>query len=268
MESLRVEGSLMFARLLVCVGLLAFPCFGLVGCGDEDPVSSVEGDEAPVSSLETVPEDDVVVREVAKLVKTIPASGEDAAELLPLVLYFDKEPLAVTVNGTAARVRGNTASWCFPNPTQKLGDQLFHIEWTNPDGSPNVGTNIRLTVLIAEFTEPVIVSGSVSDREADVDPDPLNRDGIWFSFDDPVIVLKFKLLAEDGEGLGWEAVWDDQTLIFHPGASGKLLENGRRYMIQMAVSEPWIYNEISCECMDCSHYKNPEWTIGFITVDK
>ena len=64
----------MFARLLVCVGLLAFPCFGLVGCGDEDPVSS----------LETVPEDDVVVREVAKLVKTIPASGEDAAEHLPV----------------------------------------------------------------------------------------------------------------------------------------------------------------------------------------
>ena len=105
----------MFARSLVCVGWLAFPCFGLVGCGDEDSVSSVE----------TVPEDPVV-RDVAKLVKTVPASGEYAAESLPLVLYFNKEPPAVTVNGTAARVRGNTASWCFPNPTQQLGDQLFH----------------------------------------------------------------------------------------------------------------------------------------------
>ena len=133
MESLRVEGSLMFARLLVCVGLLAFPCFGLVGCGDEDPVSSVE----------TVPED-AVVREVTKLVKTIPASGEDAAEHLPVVLYFDKEPLAVTVNGTAARVRGNRAFWCFPNPRPRYDrDQLFQIEWTNPDGSPNIGTYIK-----------------------------------------------------------------------------------------------------------------------------
>ena len=248
----------MFARLLVCVGLLAFPCFGLVGCGDE----------APVSSLETVPEDDVVVREVAKLVKTIPASGEDAAELLPLVLYFDKEPLAVTVNGAAARVRGNTASWCFPNPTQKLGDQLFHIEWTNPDGSPNVGTDMRLTVGTYCFAEPEILAGSVADGDADVDPDPLNRGGIRYDFDEPVIGLKSKLLTKDGEDLGWEAVWDDQTLIFHPGASGKLLENGRRYMIQIVVAEPWIYNEISCECMDCSHYKNPEWTIGFVTVDR
>ena len=256
MESLRVEGSFMFARLLVCVGLLAFPCFGLVGCGDEDPVSS----------LETVPEDDVVVREVAKLVKTIPASGEDAAELLPLVLYFDKEPLAVTVNGTAARVRGNTASWCFPNPTQKLGDQLFHIEWTNPDGSPNVGTNIRLTVVIAEFTEPVIAAGSVLDGDADVDPDPLNRGGIRYDFDEPVIGLKSKLLTEDGEDLGWEAVWDDQTLKLRPGANGRLLENGRLYRIKMVVAPQWINNENVCDCMDCSW--NFEWTIRFITVGK
>ena len=114
----------MFARLLACVGLLALACFGLVGCGDEDSVSSIE----------TVPKE-VVEREVAKLVKTKPANGEVAAEHAPLVLYFDKEPRAVTVNGTAARVEGKRAVWCFPNPTQKLGDQLFHIEWTNPDGS-------------------------------------------------------------------------------------------------------------------------------------
>ena len=72
----------MFVRLLVCVGLLTLLCFGLVGCGDEDPVS---------------------VSEVAKLVQTVPASGERAAAHQPVALYFDKTPLAVTVNGTAAR---------------------------------------------------------------------------------------------------------------------------------------------------------------------
>ena len=256
MESLRVEGSLMFARLLVCVGLLAFPCFGLVGCGDE----------APVSSVETVPED-AVVREVTKLVKTIPASGEDAAEHLPVVLYFDKEPLAVTVNGTAARVRGNRAFWCFPNPRPRYDrDQLFQIEWTNPDGSPNIGTYIRLTVGTYCFAEPEILAGSVADGDADVDPDPLNRGGIRYDFDEPVIGLKSKLLTEDGEDLGWEAVWDDQTLIFHPGASGKLLENGRLYRIKMVVAPQWINNENVCDCMDCSW--NFEWTIRFITVGK
>lgn len=59
----------MFARVLICVGFLALPYFGLVAGGDENPAATVE----------TVPED-AIVRDVAKLVKTIPASGEDASE--------------------------------------------------------------------------------------------------------------------------------------------------------------------------------------------
>ena len=75
----------MFVRLLVCVGLLTLLCFGLVGCGDEDPVS---------------------VSEVARLVQTVPASGERAAAHQPVVLYFDKTPLAVTVTGLRLALQG------------------------------------------------------------------------------------------------------------------------------------------------------------------
>lgn len=78
----------MFARLLVYAGFLVYVCFGLVGCEDEDPQ---------------------IVKEVAELVETVPASGERAAAHQPVVLYFDKAPLAVTINGTAARVDGNRA---------------------------------------------------------------------------------------------------------------------------------------------------------------
>ena len=248
----------MFARLLACVGLLALASFGLVGCGDE----------APESSVETVPED-AVVRDAAELVKTRPASGEVAAEHTPLVLYFDKEPLAVTVNGTAARVEGKRAVWCFPNPTQKLGDQLFHIKWTNPDGSPNVGAYIRLRLVVAHLARASIMTGTVSPGDADVDPDPLNRDGIWFEYDEPVVGLKSELITEDGEDLGWEAVWwDDRTVTFRPGADGKLLENGKRYIIQIVVSERWTYSEFACDCMDCSYFKNLVWTIGFRIADE
>ena len=252
----------MFARLLICVGLLTLPCFGLVGCGEEAPVS----DEAPASSIETVPED-AVVRDVAQLVKTIPASGEDAAELLPLVLYFDKEPLAVTVNGTAAHIDGNRAFWCFPNPTEKLGDQLFHIEWTNPDGFPNVGAHIRLRLLVVDFAEPEIWAGSVADGDADVDPDRLHWQGIRYDFNIPVISSKSKLHTTDGEDLGWEAVWEDQTVTFRLGANGKLLENGKSYIIRLVVAKRW-HNEYACECMDCSHFENFDWTIRFRTVGK
>ena len=242
----------MFARLLICVGFLAFLCFGPVGCGDE----------APESSVETVPEDSA-----AKLVKTIPASGEYVADHQPVVLHFDKEPLAVTVNGTVARVRGNKASWCFPNPNRELGRQLFHIEWTNPDGSLNIGASITLTVSTVDFSLPSIVAGSF-DGSSDVDPDPLNRDGIWFEYDEPVVGLKAKLLTEDGEDLGWEVVWDDRTVTFRPGANGKLLENGKPYLIQMVVAEAWIYNEFACDCMDCSYFENIDGTIGFGTADE
>ena len=209
----------------------------------------------------------MVMADVAKLVRTLPANGEDAADHLPIVLDFDKEPLAVTVNGTAARVDGNRAFWCFPYPRPQ-GDTLFHIEWTNPDGTPNIGTYIRLRVAIVQFVNPVITLGSVSDGAADVDPDPLNRDGIRFDFDEPVIGFKSTLFTEDGEDLGWEAVWEDQTVIFLPSANGKLLENGIRYVIQLVFDEAWIHNEIWCECMDCSLYGNSEWTIEFVTIDK
>ena len=209
----------------------------------------------------------MVVADVAKLVKTIPASGEYTAYPLPIVLYFDKEPLAVTVNGTAARVDGNRAFWCFPHPGPN-GDGLFYIKWTNPDGSPNVGTFISLTVADYNSGSPVITSGSVADGDADVDPDRFNRNGIRFDFDESVIDLGSKLVAEDGEDLGWEAIWEDQTVIFLPGANGKLLENGKRYMIHWVYDEAWIYSEIWCECMDCSGYTPYKWTIEFITADE
>ena len=246
----------MCARLLICVGWLALSCLVLAGCGEEDPESSVE-----------IGPEDVVVREGAKLVKTVPANGEDASEFQPVVLHFDKEPRSVTVNGTAARVEGKRAVWCFPNPTE-FGDQLFHIKWTNPDGSPNIGAFIRLTVHTPQFSEPSITLASVLDGDADVDPEPLYLDGIRFEFDESVIDLKSKLLTEDGEDLGWEVVSDERTLIFRLGANGELLENGRRYTIQIVVAEPWIYGEFACECMDCSWYKDTEITIGFVTIDK
>ena len=209
----------------------------------------------------------MVMADVAKLVRTLPANGEYAGDHLPIVLYFDKEPLAVTVNGTAGRVDGNRAFWCFPFPPPH-GNALFHIEWMNPDGSPNVGTDIWLRVGIDEFDQTSIVAITVSDGDADGDPDLLNRDGIRFYFDESVIGLESKVVAEDGEDLGWEAVWDDQTVIFRPGANGKLLENGKRYMIHLASADAWTYNEIFCECIDCSLYGNSEWTIEFITADK
>ena len=76
-----------------------------------------------------------------------------------------------------------------------------------------------------------------------------------------------QLLTEDGEDLGWVAVWDGQGVHFRLGANGKLLENGRHYMSQLVFAPAWIHKEFVCDCMDCSLW-NTELIIGFITVGK
>ena len=118
----------MFVRLLVCAGFLAFLCFGLMACGDEDPQ---------------------IVKEVAELVETVPASGERAAAHQPVMLYFDKEPLAVTVNGTAARVEGNSAFWVFSKARLRMEMGYFILNGQTPMAPRMLVQTIRLTVVIS-----------------------------------------------------------------------------------------------------------------------
>ena len=241
----------MFVRLLVYAGWLALYCFGLMGCGEEDPISSVE----------TIDED-MVVSDVATLVETVPANGEDAAYDRPVRLYFDKTPLAVSVNGTPAKVKGNLVCWYFPSGW--VDSDLFHIEWTNPDGTKNAGTYIMADVSWAELE---IVSGHIVDGAEDVGPDDLNQDFIRYDFTKEAVVVKVQLLTEDGVGLGWEDHWFGTTVKLRRGANGKLLENGKRYMIHIVLDEAWVYSNDACECMDCSWFKNHEWIIRFATIE-
>ena len=244
----------MFVRLLVYAGWLTLYCFGLMGCGEEDPVSSIE----------TVDED-VVVGDVATLVDTLTADGGDAAYDRPVILYFDKPPLAVSVNGTPAKVKGNLVCWYFPSGW--VDSDLFHIEWTNPDGTKNVGTHIRLKVFDVSWAELEIASGPITDGANDINPDDFNQDVIRYDFTEEAVVVKAKLLTEDGVDLGWEADWKDQTLKFRRGAHGKLLENGKRYMVHIVLDEAWVYSSDTCKCMDCSWSKNHEFIIRFATIE-
>ena len=250
----------MFVRLLVYAGWLTIYCFGVMGCGEEDPVSSVE----VVDEVETVDEK-VVISDVATLVETLPANGQDATYDRPVLLYFDKPSLAVSVNGTPAKVKGNLVCWNFPDG--RTGDKLLHIEWTNPDGTKNVGTDIRLKVFDVSWAEMNIEGGHIADGIEDVDPDDFNQDFIQLDFTKRAVVVKAKMLTEDGVDLGWEADWEDQTLKFRRGANGKLLENGKRYMVHIVLDEAWVYSSDTCECMDCSWAKNHEFIIRFATID-
>ena len=224
-----------------------------IGCADDSP--------NPTESVE----EDVFVSDVATLIETLPANGELAAYDRPVVLYFNKRPLSVSVNGTPAKVKGNLVCWNFPDG--RTGDKLLHIEWTNPDGTKNAGTHIRLKVSAVSWDEMSLREGSILGGDL-VDPDEFNEHFIQYSFTKRAVGVEAMLFSENGSDLGWEAVWDDSKfptiLRLHRGENGKLLEKGKRYTIQIVVDEAWIYESDMCECMKCSGYKS-EFIVTFRT---
>ena len=104
-----------------------------IGCADDSP--------NPTESVE----EDVFVSDVATLIDTLPTSGEVVAYDRPVVLYFNKRPVSVSVNGTPAKVKGNLACWDIPNGDH--GPISLRIEWTNPDGTTSVGPEVWLKVV-------------------------------------------------------------------------------------------------------------------------
>ena len=226
-----------------------------IGCADDSP--------NPTESVE----EDVFVSDVATLIETLPASGELAAYDEPVVLYFNKRPLSVSVNGTPAKVKGNLACWDIPN--QKTGTKSLRIEWTNPDGTTSVGPEVWLKVAHVSRIVMYLRDGSISEGDH-VDPDDFNEHFIQYSFTKRAVGVMAKLASENGNDLGWEAVWEDSKfptiLKLHRGENGKLLEKGKRYRIEIVVDEAWIYKTDMCECMKCSEYKNHRFTIPFMTI--
>ena len=211
--------------------LLVLALLIALGCADDSP--------NPTESVE----EDVFVSDVATLIETLPASWELTAYDRPVVLYFNKRPLSVSVNGTPAKVKGNLVCWDIPNGNH--GTTSLRIEWTNPDGTTSVGPEVWLKVAYFSWDEMRLRGESISTGTYDVDPDEFNERFIQYSFTEPAVGVIAKLLSEDGNDLDWEAVWEDSKfttiLKLHRGENGKLLEKGKRYMIQIVVDEAWIY---------------------------
>ena len=85
---------------------------------------------------------------------------------------------------------------------------------------------------------PVITTGSVDDGAADVDPNVLNRDGIWFSFSQPIAVSQIDLRLKDGPTLGWIVQWfaNQETVVLRPLNPCSMLMSDKTYVIDMSVS--------------------------------
>ena len=212
---------------------------------------------------EPLVEEPELVSNVATLIKTLPLDGEIANESYPLVLYFDKEPLCVHVNGAAATIKGEMACWHFLW-RQGTGSQEFQIDWINPDGTKHDGTKITLKVTTFNGDLVHMASAQVSDGANDVDPNEVNEIGIRYDFTEPIIEDIAQVLDEAGANLHWKAVWKEQTLELHRGDKGELLEHETTYQIFIMVAEAWTPGPEYCKCMTCLRNRN-SWMITFVT---
>ena len=92
--------------------------------------------------------------------------------------------------------------------------------------------------LAFSFAAPEISTGMVIDGEADVDPNVLNRDGIVYSFSEPIAVYQIDLRLKNGPTLGWIVQWsaDQQTVTLRPPNPCSILMNDSTYVIDMSIS--------------------------------
>ena len=221
--------KLLRASILITVGMLII-CI-ICGCGDDlseevtDPPQP-EDDVGPASATEVVM--DPTPRESTDgFVYRIPPNVEFA-------LTFDEGVVSVTVNGTPATGSGLNWKWS-AQPALPYGSVMLRIEWKNRDGSKGSETVGSYEVVDNGPEPPVIMSGTVLDGDADVDPAPINAGGFRFDFDVD-ITGTIKLTNEAGADLNWIANVAGQTATL-TAVAGQELVNETTYKIEIDVRD-------------------------------
>ena len=121
---------------------------------------------------------------------------------------------------------------------------------------PAVGLGERLRL---DISLPAIVAGTVTDGDDNVDPEPLNENGIQFEFDENINRYKIDLRLREGASLGWlprDLVRNDmgRRIQITPAEGVPLLEFDTTYEIDILVED------VGCLTVD--------FTIAFRTKPK
>ena len=182
----------------------------MVGCGDDDDDADGDG-EAP------------------DFVSIAPAAGATVPANQQFTITFSAAAKGVTVNGTPTTpAAGKTVTWAGNLPP---GAATLAIAWEG-----GAGATASFTVIAPDTKKPSQSGGSVKDGDKDVDPEPLNTDGITLEFDEPIAKSTLKLTLEDGTDVGWIPKVDGNKVVFEP-VKGKDLGNETTYKIAGKVSD-------------------------------
>ena len=160
-----------------------------------------------------------------------PASGGYILHHTEFTLTFDEGVVSVTVNGTPATGSGLNWKWSAVHPGLPYGSVMLRIEWKNRDGSKGSETVGSYEVVDNGPEPPVIMSGTVLDGDADVDPAPINAGGFRFDFDVD-ITGTIKLTNEAGADLNWIATVGGQRATL-TAVAGQELVNETTYKIEI-----------------------------------
>ena len=158
-----------------------------------------------------------------------PASGSTIAANATISLTFSSDPGDVTVS-PAGTVGGGGKSRTITGPFAE-GALTLNVAWTNGDGS----TSLSYTVAAADNTAPEVTGGTVSDGDEDVDPEPINTDGIEITFSEEVSG-NIALQTEAGDNVGWIGTVEGTKGTLEPVA-GKEIGNETTYVVKGKVSD-------------------------------
>ncbi|MBI1929932.1 Ig-like domain-containing protein [Candidatus Poribacteria bacterium] len=161
-------------------------------------------------------------------VSSTPATGSEFAANGTLILTFDGTPAEVTVNGTPATVAGKTATWK-PAANLPAGAVTLAVAWKG-----GAGTTLNFTVKAPDTDAPKLTKSTVANGAKDVEPDPLNKDGIVLEFNENV-TGSAQLTLEDKTVL-WDGVVKDNKVTFL-SIKGKELAPETTYKITGEVKD-------------------------------
>ena len=193
-----------FALVLAALFALSL----IVGCGGGDD------DEEEVTA--------------AEFSSANPAGGSEIAANATITLNFSSDPGDVT--SSAGVVGGGGKTRTITGPFAE-GALTLNISWTNGDGS----TSLSYTVKAADNEAPTVTGGTVKDGDEDVDPEPINSDGISIDFSEDVSG-NIALQTEAGDDVGWIGKVEGNKGTLEPVA-GKEIGNETTYVVKGKVSD-------------------------------